>query len=477
MNKTLVAVTAEYDDMAGTEAERRAHKDARRAADVGTEDALAQEFARRHGDDYRYVPGLGWLQWTGDRWERDDRLRHIDAMRRITRTRAAEIEKDGESRRIASAKTVMAIATLARSDPILVRGHDELDADPLEINTPGGIVDLRTRAIRPHNRDLVTKITAVAPDFTVECPTFAAFLSGVFQDDDEIVGFVRRFLGYCLTGLTREHVIGFFFGDGANGKSTLLDLILWLLGGYALKLPASVLMAQRGERHPTELAQLAGVRMAVASELDEGEHWAEARLKELTGDTTLTARYVRGDFFTFALLTKIVIAGNHRPQMRAVDDALKRRLLLIPFQAKFTGARRDALMLGRLKAEGPGILAWLIRGCHEWQVSGLQVPDRILTVSSEYLGSMDSLGNWLTECAQLTGDPLDSDGASMLYRSYADWKRARGESAISQTRWGEQMRGRGFETYRNNGIRYRAVLLKPAERERIVAAAAQKDAA
>lgn len=444
--------------------------DEKRAA-TDTEDGLAAVFAQQSARNLIYVPGVGWMIWDGSRWRRDQKRKAFDAMRRCARTRADAADNKVDRKRIATAKTVAGINALASTDPLLVRSADELDVDSLALNTPGGIVDLRTGDLRPHDRDLVTKQTAVAPDFTGTCPRWIAFLDDVFERDAALVSCTRRLLGYYLTGRTTEHVLAFFFGDGANGKSTLLDLLLWLFGDYALKLPATVLMAQRGERHPTELAQLQGIRLAVASELDEGALWAEARIKELTGDATLTARFVRGDFFTFPLLAKIAIAGNHRPQMRAVDDALRRRLLLIPFNAKFMGDRRDPDMLDKLKAEGPAILAWLIAGAIEWRANGLGVPDSIRAASTEYVETMDSLGTWIAECCRPTGDPLDSCKAGLLYRSYSDWKRARGESAVSMTRWGEQMRGRGYETYRNDGIRYRGLDLDAAEHQRIREAA------
>lgn len=436
-------------------------------APEGSEDELALAFALAWSRTFLYVPGLGWLFWEGGRWNRDLKRRAFDAMRKIARERAMAAEKELDRKRIAAAKTVAAINTLASCDPRLVRGADDLDADPMALNTPAGIVDLRSGEVHPHDRDLVTKQTAVAPDFLAPCPTWIGFLEDVFIGDRDLIAFVRRFLGYVLTGDTREHVFAFCFGDGANGKSTLLDLLIWLLADYALKLPATVLMAQRGERHPTELAQLRGVRLAVASELDEGAHWGEARLKELTGDETLTARYVRGDFFTFKLLAKIVIAGNHRPQFRAVDDAVRRRLLLVPFAAKFLGDKRDAEMLSKLKAEAPAILAWMIGGCLEWQRTGLQVPATIRAASEEYATTMDSMAGWMADCCRLTGDPLDATKASLLYRSYSDWKRARGEAPVSMTRWAEQMRSRGFESYRSDGVRYRAIDLTPGERRRI----------
>jgi putative DNA primase/helicase len=450
------------------EAEWMPDPEAQRTAD--TEDALAQEFVRREGANFKFVPGPGFMCWDGKRWERDVRNRHLDGMRCIARELADEAETPAQRRRIASAKTVLSMRTLASADPEIVRESKQFDADHLLLNTPGGLVDLRTGAMRSHERDLVTKSCAVSPAFGMPCPHWNSFVGDVFAGDPQTISFAKRFLGYCLTGLTREHVMGFFFGDGANGKSTLLDLLLWLLGDYALKLPATVLMAQATERHPTELAQLAGVRLAVGSELDEGTHWAEARLKELTGDTTLTARYMRGDFFTFPLLCKIVIAGNHRPQMRAVDDAMKRRLVLVPFTAKFTGERCDRGMLNKLKDEGPTILAWLIEGCREWQACGLNIPENIRAASSEYVAAMDSLGLWLSECCERLDDSSSNEAASRLYLSFRDWKQARGEAPMSQTRWGEQMVTRGFARYTSNGTRYRGVQLTPTEVDRLLEA-------
>jgi putative DNA primase/helicase len=149
---------------------------------------------------------------------------------------------------------------------------------------------------------------------------------------------------------------------------------------------------------------------------------------------------------------------------------MRRRLLLIPFDTRFEGKHRDPDMLAKLKGEAGAILAWLIVGAADWHECGLQVPERVRAASDEYADAMDSLGLWLTECCRRTGDLSDSERASMLYRSYRDWKGGRGESPISQTRWGEQMRGRGFESYRNNGVWYRSIQLGMAERERIQAA-------
>ena len=368
------------------------------------------------------------------------------------------------SERIGTAKTVSAVVQLVRTDPRIVRTVDELDADPLVLNSPAWIIDLRTGLVRPHDRDLVTHITAVYPTPGGSCAHWIRFLQDVFEGDSDVITFMRRFLGYCLTGLTREHLIAFLFGGGANGKSTLLDLVLWIMGDYALKLPASVLMAQRGERHPTEVAQLCGVRLAISNEIDEGEFWAESRLKELTGDTHATARYMRGDFFSFAISHKHIIAGNHRPQVRhgrgaEATDGSRPVQRNVPRRTSRPADARQAHG-GRPRCAGvddPGAADWLERG--------IELPAAVRTASDEYAATMDALGNWIADKCERDLD--GSEAAGLLYRSYADWKRDRGENPVSQTRWSEQLVSRGFERYRNDGSRYRGVRLNADERYRI----------
>jgi putative DNA primase/helicase len=431
-----------------------------------TEDTLALKFAAQFGENYRHVPGWGWMRWDAMRWIRDTALQHFDDARLVARELGDRpANSHAESRRIASAKTVGAIIQLARADRLLVAMPHEFDAEPMALNTPDGIIDLRTAGTRPHRRDYLTRVTAVSPDFAATPVMWLRFLGEVFAADTAVISFVRRLLGYFATGEVREQILAFFFGDGRNGKSTLIDLLLWLFGDYAMKAPASLLMMQRGERHPTDIASLAGARLAVSNEIDEGAYWDESKLKELTGDIRLTARFMRQDYFAFNATHKHVVAGNHRPQVRSVDAALRRRLLLIPFTAKFEGSRRDPDMLAKLKAEGPAILAWIVQGAQEWHEKGLQAPDTIRQASEDYAVAMDTLGAWIEECCET--DPAADAKASLLYHSFHEWKAARGEVAVSETRWGEQMQGRGFERYRSNGSRYRGIRLTAAERCRV----------
>ena len=441
------------------------------------EDGIALMFIELHKSKYRYVPGWGWMRSRETHWERDARLEHFDDVRKLCRVIGTEpyCERP-DAKRLAKAQTVAAVVQLARADQRIVVLPETFDADPMALNTPAGLVNLRDATIRPHAGEYLTKRTAVAPEFGRGPAIWLRFLGDVFEGDDAVIAFVRRLLGYALTGETREQIVAFFHGDGANGKSTLLDVVLGVMGDYGIKIPSAMLMAQHGERHPTDIAQLCGARLAVANEVSEGEHWDESRVKELTGDMKLTARFMRQDYFQFDATHKFVIAANHRPQVRTMDHALRRRLLLVPFNARFEGERRDPDMLAKLQAEAGAILAWMIVGAADWFGSGLTVPERVRAASDAYSDAMDSLGLWLADCCRRTGDELDSERAGVLYHSYADWKRARGEQPVSLTRWGEQMRSRAFETYRSDGIRYRAIELNLAERQRTEQAQAAREA-
>jgi putative DNA primase/helicase len=406
-----------------------------------SDDSLANDFTARHGQDLRYVPAWGkYLWWDGLRWAEDRALAVFELVRIVCRDAASRAGKI--ARQIASAKTVAAVERIIRRDPRHVLLPEQLDADDYLLNTPGGTVDLRSGEIRPHRReDLLTKLTRVALDDHADDSVWRRFLRDITCSDSEFAAYLQRLLGYMLTGDTRDHVLAFFFGTGANGKSTLLDLVLYLLGDYARQVPSETLMESRGDRHPTEIANLMGVRLAVSSELEEGQHWAEARIKALTGDAVLSARFMRQDFFEFRRTHKHIIAGNHKPAVRAVDDAIRRRIHLLPFTARFSGDRADRDMPTKLRAEGPAILAWMIRGCIEWQLSGLCPPSTVTSATDDYLAMQDTLGLWLDENCD-TSDPTVETRSGELYANFTDWKYSRGERAPSQVRFTAQLEQR-----------------------------------
>ena len=398
-----------------------------------SDDALALEFVHCAGN-LRWSPGLGWMLDDGVTWSRDDNLRRYDVARRVCRIAAASVAVDAEARRLASARTVSALLTLAQSDHRAVVPTSEWDCDKLALNTPAGIVDLRTGILRARGIEFVTQAARVAPDFKGSCPTWHRFMQQVFTGDAALIEFMQRSMGYWVSGDRREQVIHFLYGLGANGKSVLTEFIQWLIGSYSIKLPASALMQSKGDRHPTELAQLRGKRLAVSSELDENSFFNESLIKELTGDETLTARFMRADFFEFVMQQKHVIVGNFKPRLRGGDPAMARRMLLVPFNARFQGVDRDPHMLDKLKAEAPAVLAWIIEGAMKWQSSGLAVPPSVKDASADYMADHDDIQLWINECCVQPGEAK----AGHLYNSFSNWKKGRGEHAPSMTTWGSR---------------------------------------
>src|SRR5262249_1446093 len=225
-----------------------------------------------------------------------------------------------------------------------------------ELNTPSGIVDLRTGEIRKHARlAYMTKITGAAPDASCPTPYWRAFLNRVTGDKQELVEYLQRMAGYTLTGLTSEHALFFIYGLGANGKTTFLNAMIKAAGDYHMTAPIETFTASNHDRHPTELAALQGARIVTAVETEEGRRWAESGIKALTGGDRISARFMRQDFFEYTPQFKLIVAGNHKPGLRSVDEAIRRRFNLIPFTVTIPPEERDEALPEKLKAELPRI--------------------------------------------------------------------------------------------------------------------------
>ena len=287
-----------------------------------------------------------------------------------------------------------AVERLAQADPRLATTVDVWDADPWLLNTPDGVVDLRTGNLRPHSSgDYMTKITAVGPGG--DCPRFKLFMREIMAGDEEMVAFVQRVLGYCLTGDISEEVIFFLYGTGQNGKGVLTSTIEWIMADYCKSAGDEVFTETHNDRHTTEIARLKGARLVLVAEVEEGKRWAEAKLKKMTGGDTLTARFMRQDDFEFKPQFKPLISANHKPQLRSVDVAMRRRMHLILFLVTIPPEKRDNELKAKLKDEGPGILQWLIEGCLEYQRIGLAPPASVVEATDEYFRDEDSIANWI----------------------------------------------------------------------------------
>lgn len=299
--------------------------------------------------------------------------------------------------------------------------------------------------MRPHiPEDYFTKITAVGP--RGDCPRFLAFLNSIADGDRELVAYLRRVFGYGLTGLTREHALFFGYGTGANGKSVLLSTISGALGDYHKTAPIETFTASNGDRHPTDLASLRGARLVTATETEEGRRWAESRIKQLTGGDTVAARFMRQDFFEYRPAFKLVIAGNHKPSLRSVDEAIRRRFHLIPFAVTVPEAERDPDLTEKLKDEWPGILAWLVDGCLEWQAEGLRQPSAVKDATEAYLAAEDSIAAWIDEACER--EPAAWEPSTALFASWGNWANSAGEHPGSIKRFSQALELRGFRRVR-----------------------------
>lgn len=418
-----------------------------------SEDALALIFAERYAGELRYVAMWGrWLRYNGVCWSHDDTLHVFDLVREICREAA---RLSGKCSHITpSAKTVAAVERLARSDRRLAATTPQWDAQPWLLTTgdetSGATFDLRTGSGRPPEaNNYITKKTAcrAAPPGTSH-PLFSAFLDRITSGDTELQQFLQRYIGYCLSGITTEHVFIFGHGTGANGKGTFLNTIQSIFGNYATTAHVSTFMASSTEQHPTDLAKLAGARLVVAQETQKGRRWDEVKIKAITGGDTISARFMRQDFFEFVPTFKIFVTGNYKPTLSAVDEAMHRRLLLVPFSVQIPKDERDPRLLEKLKTEWPAILRWAIEGCLAWQALGLAPPASVLEATEQYFAEQDVLKQWLDECT-VDGGPLAVTRTKQLFASWKDWAEERNLKAGSEKSFSEML-ANNFAKKRNN---------------------------
>ncbi|HLI51013.1 MAG TPA: phage/plasmid primase, P4 family, partial [Thermomicrobiaceae bacterium] len=349
----------------------------------------AERLIARSGADMRYCDlWKRWLVWDMTHWRTDDTLRVASLAKTAVRHIYDEVglvEDSEERKRLAkfaiaseSSSRIKAMLELGQSEPGVPVTPDDLDADSWLLTATNGTIDLRTGALGPHDRaHLITKAVNAPYDPTADCPVFLAFLRQIMAGDEEMTGFLQRAIGYSLTGSIREQVAFIAWGAGSNGKSTLFDLLLDLLGDYAMQTPTDTLMAKRQDAIPNDVARLRGARFVAAVETEDGRRLSEPLVKQLTGGDRVTARFMRAEWFEFSPTFKLWLATNHKPVIRGTDHAIWRRIRLIPFTVTIAEADQDKELPAKLRAEMPGILRWAIDGCLSWQRDGLGVPEAV----------------------------------------------------------------------------------------------------
>lgn len=424
-----------------------------------TDAGNAARFAQQHGANVRFVPEWGWMVWDGRRWRRDE-LTVRDLMLQTARGIHAEAATEPDPKAQAeiakwarqSQQAQRIQAALWLSQPLLAARTDAFDREPWLLPVANGTVDLRTGELHPHRRQhLLTRLAPVFYDPAATCPTWTRFLERVLPDP-EVRAFVHRLAGYSLTGLTTEQVLAFLYGSGRNGKSVFVETLAALLGDYHTATRIETISVTRGGGIPNDVAALAGARLVTVSETPEGSRLNESLVKDLTGGDTITARFLRHEFFQFQPQFKLWIRGNHKPQIRGTDDGIWRRLLLIPFTVQIPPEEVDPTLPERLRDELPGILAWAVRGCLDWQRDGLSPPRVVTEAVAAYRSEMDLLGEFIAECCLIA--PEAKAQASALYAAYRQWCEGNGHQPVSNTRFGLALGERGFQREKLGTIRW-----------------------
>lgn len=411
----------------------------------------ARRLVRLHGGDLRHVSTWGWATWDGTHWRRDDTgeaERRAKATVRTMYAEAGALESPAERRALGAwaqkcedASRLAKMVALAKTEPEIACRPDQFDADPMLFNVENGTLDLRTGALRPHDRrDFITRCAPVRYDAAATCPRFLAFLDRIFAGNTRLIAFVQRAVGYTLTGSTGEHVVFFWIGTGANGKSVLLEVLRELLGPYAAQTGFDAFLDRKGGDGPrNDLARLAGARLVSASESDEGKRLAEGTVKQLSGGDTITARFLHQEFFEYRPQFKVVLVSNHKPRITGTDEGIWRRIRLVPFTVTIPAAERDPQLKATLVAELPGILNWALEGCRAWQVERLGNPDEVHAATAQYRAESDDLAEFFDLHCELA--PEYAAPAADLYERYAAWA---GKGAVTVTRFGRMLTDRGF---------------------------------
>ncbi len=414
----------------------------------------ATRLINRHENDLRYTHGQGYLVWADSCFAKDTEGHTSWLARQTIKSLYAELTsiEDLEVRkkrfaalvRCEAHNRIRGMLELAKCDPRIRVATEDLDRDPWLFNCLNGTLELRTGKLREHRRsDLITKLAPVQYDPKAKCKRWLKFLERIMERNTGLIEFLHRWCGHCLSGDITEQVIVILHGQGANGKNVFLDTIRGVMGDYASKASPDLLTIRRSEEHPTEIAGLAGKRLVVASETEEGKRLRVEFVKQSTGDESLCGRFMRQDYFEFARTHKTMLATNAKPTIRDDSLAIWRRIKLVPFSVSIPEAEQDRQLTQTLRAEWPGILAWMVRGCLAWQSKGLPAVEEIRAATEEYRSEQDVLGPFIDECC--TTGPECRASRKAIWSKYSTWAAVNGgKNPLTRLELYERLRRRGY---------------------------------
>jgi len=425
----------------------------------------ARFFVEQYGERIRYceVAG-GWLVWNGSMWvlDRDGEIKRLahESADRIADAASEILDLEERKKALSFAialrkhraiENVVAIASTL--DDVAIGDPERFDADHRLLNVANGILDLRTASLAPHLPSrLMTRVVLVAYEPEARCDRWLQFLSEIFADDADLIDFIRRAIGYSLTAETTEQCLFVAYGPGANGKSTFLDVLSRICGSYCATSSSETFMQRKADAPTNDLARLRGARVVLSTETGEDRRLDESFVKWTTGGDRVLARFLFREHFEFQPRFKLWLACNHRPIIRGADAGIWRRIRLIPFTQTFAGDRCDRHLSNKLESELPGILAWAVQGCAEWQSSGLGMAQAVRMATKSYRSDMDLFGQFLSD--RCMRDDLREVAAGQLYTAYKDWATTAGER-LQSARWvALRLSERGFDSRKSHGVKY-----------------------
>ena len=430
-----------------------------------TDSTNAMRLIKEHGRDIRYnAAWKKWVVWNGKFWEidegsalvhekglemvrniYDELLKTADYRERIEIEKAA-IMSESVRRRKAFVEAATWVSALRNKT-------EELDHNPWLLNVKNGTIDMQNVEFSEHKQEnMITKIANVEYDPNADCPMWKQFVREIMDYKADLIKFVQTAAGWSLSGDISEQTMFILYGTGANGKSTFLNTIMYILGDYAIATPTETFMKKNGDNYSNDVARLRGTRFVTTTEVEQGRRLSEPLIKKITGNDEMTARFLYGEFFNFMPTFKIWMATNHKPVIKGTDHGIWRRIKLIPFNVRIPQENQDRHLEQKLKQEASGILNWLLEGMGIWMKEELKPPKAVLFATDEYRGEMDVIGNFIQEkCIQKKDESIT---IKRLYKAYSDWCDENHEHPVSERFFTLRLKEMGFVQDRNSTERF-----------------------
>jgi putative DNA primase/helicase len=429
-----------------------------------TDTTNAERLYKEFGEVIRYNGAWKkWIVFNGKRWVVDDGALIHEMGLKMIRGIYSDLLKTSDYRdRLEIERFGVLCESVRRREAIIKAASwikelnidsNEVDSNPWLLCVRNGTLDLSNGTFREHEKgDFISKMADVDYEPTAECPEWKKFIREIMNYNNELISYLQTVCGWAITGDTSEQTMFILYGSGANGKSTFLNTLMYLLGEYAIATPTETFMSRKGEQIGNDLARLRGTRFVTTTETEQGKKIAEPLIKQITGNDRITARFLYGEYFNFLPTFKVFMATNHKPAIRGADHGIWRRIKLIPFTTRIPEEKQDKHLEDKLKKEVSGILNWLLEGVNRWKKEGLKAPPVVLTATDEYRSEMDIIGNFVKDCCiQKPGIIIK---VRELYKAYQKWCTDNNEHMASERFLALRLQEIGFERSRNAEARF-----------------------